>query len=46
MQSLGTPIFAAIGNDLFKTELLAAGGLAVALALLADGAVRAARSAR
>ena len=38
VQSLGTPIFAAIGNDLFKTELLAAGGLAVALALLADGA--------
>ena len=38
VQSLGTPIFAAIGNNLFKTELLAAGGLAVALALLADGA--------
>jgi osmoprotectant transport system permease protein len=38
VQSLGTPIFAAIGNNLFKTELLAAGGLAVALALIADGA--------
>jgi osmoprotectant transport system permease protein len=38
VQSLGTPIFAAIADNLFKTELLAAGGLAVALALFADGA--------
>ncbi len=38
VQSLGTPIFAAIGNNLFKTELIAGGGLAVALALFADGA--------
>ncbi len=38
VQSLGTPIFAAIGNNLFKTELIAAGGLAVALGLFADGA--------
>jgi osmoprotectant transport system permease protein len=36
VQSLGTPIFAAIQNNLFKTELLAAGGLAVALAVAAD----------
>jgi osmoprotectant transport system permease protein len=36
VQSLGTPIFAAIGDNLFKTELLAAGGLAVALAVAAD----------
>jgi osmoprotectant transport system permease protein len=38
VQSLGTPIFAGIANNLFKTELLAAGGLAVALAVTADGA--------
>ncbi len=38
VESLGTPIFAAIANNLFKTELLAAGGLAVALAVVADGA--------
>jgi osmoprotectant transport system permease protein len=38
VQSLGTPIFAAIANNLFKTELLAAGGLAVALAVAADAA--------
>jgi osmoprotectant transport system permease protein len=37
VQSLGTPIFEAIGNNLFKTELIAAGGLAVALGLVADG---------
>ncbi len=36
VQSLGTPIFAAISDDLFKTELIVAGGLAVALALVAD----------
>jgi osmoprotectant transport system permease protein len=35
---LGHPIFAAIETpDLFKTELLAAGGLAILLALTADG---------
>jgi osmoprotectant transport system permease protein len=34
---LGAPIFDAIGTpDLFKTELLAAGGLAILLALTAD----------
>jgi osmoprotectant transport system permease protein len=36
VQSLGTPIFQAIADSLFKTELIAAGGLAVALALAAD----------
>jgi osmoprotectant transport system permease protein len=36
-QGLGYPIFIAIGNDIFKTELIAAGGLAVALALVSDG---------
>ncbi|HVW18793.1 MAG TPA: ABC transporter permease [Solirubrobacteraceae bacterium] len=35
-EGLGTPIFQAIGNDVFKTELIAAGGLAVALAIAAD----------
>jgi osmoprotectant transport system permease protein len=35
-QGLGTPIFIALRQDLFKTEILAAGGLAVALALTAD----------
>jgi osmoprotectant transport system permease protein len=36
-QGLGVPIFQAIQDGVFKTELIAAGGLAVALALLADG---------
>jgi osmoprotectant transport system permease protein len=36
-EGLGTPIFQAIANDAFKTELIAAGGMAVGLALLADG---------
>jgi len=35
-EGLGTPIFQAINNDVFKTELIAAGGLAVALAIFAD----------
>lgn len=34
---LGAPIFTAIQNGVFKTELIAAGGLAVLLALVADG---------
>jgi osmoprotectant transport system permease protein len=38
-EGLGAPIFAAISNDVFKTELIAAGGLAVLLALLGDGAL-------
>jgi len=36
-QGLGRPIFIALNQDLFKTEILAAGGLAIALALVADG---------
>jgi osmoprotectant transport system permease protein len=35
-EGLGNPIFIALRQDLFKTEILAAGGLAVALALTAD----------
>jgi osmoprotectant transport system permease protein len=35
-EGLGRPIFIALGQDLFKTEILAAGGLAIALALVAD----------
>jgi osmoprotectant transport system permease protein len=36
-EGLGAPILAAISNEVFKTELIAAGALAVALALAADG---------
>jgi osmoprotectant transport system permease protein len=36
-KGLGRPIFIALEQDLFKTEILAAGGLAIALALVADG---------
>jgi osmoprotectant transport system permease protein len=36
-EGLGAPIFSAIQSDVFKTELIAAGALAVALALVADG---------
>jgi osmoprotectant transport system permease protein len=36
-EGLGAPIFAAISNEVFKTELIAAGALAVMLALVADG---------
>ena len=36
-KGLGYPIFIALGQDLFKTEILAAGALAVGLALLTDG---------
>jgi osmoprotectant transport system permease protein len=35
-EGLGRPIFIALEQDLFKTEILAAGGLAIALALIAD----------
>ena len=35
-KGLGQPIFIALGQDVFKTEILAAGGLAIALALVAD----------
>ena len=34
---LGVPIFSGISDSNFKTELIAAGGLAVLLALAADG---------
>jgi osmoprotectant transport system permease protein len=36
IRTLGTPIFEAIDNGVFKTELIAAGGMAVALAIVAD----------
>jgi len=36
-EGLGAPILNAISNEVFKTELIVAGGLAVALALAADG---------
>ena len=38
-EGLGKPIFDAIQSNTFKTEIFAAGGLAVAMALLADGAL-------
>ena len=36
-KGLGQPIFTALEQDVFKTEILTAGGLVVALALCADG---------
>ena len=36
-EGLGVPILGAIANNGFKTELIAAGGLAILLALIADG---------
>jgi osmoprotectant transport system permease protein len=36
-KGLGQPIFTALEEDVFKTEILCAGGLVVALALCADG---------
>jgi osmoprotectant transport system permease protein len=36
-EGLGVPILTAISNEVFKTELIVAGAMAVALALLADG---------
>jgi osmoprotectant transport system permease protein len=36
-RGLGVPIHAALGEGPFKTELLVAGGMAILLALLADG---------
>jgi osmoprotectant transport system permease protein len=36
-EGLGAPILTAISNEVFKTELIVAGGMAVLLALLADG---------
>jgi osmoprotectant transport system permease protein len=35
-EGLGVPILTAISNDVFKTELIAAGAMAVLLALAAD----------
>jgi len=35
-QGLGHPIFIALNQDIFKTEILAAGVLVIALALFAD----------
>ena len=35
-KGLGSPIFVALEQEVFKTEIFAAGGLAVALALVAD----------
>ena len=45
-QGLGRPIFIAIGQDVFKTEIIAAGGLAILLALAADALLVARPSAR
>ncbi len=36
-EGLGVPIFDAISKNVFKTELISAGVLAVLLALIADG---------
>ncbi len=36
-EGLGAPILTAISNEVFKTELITAGGMAVLLALAADG---------
>jgi osmoprotectant transport system permease protein len=36
-EGLGGPIFRAVGQNVFKTEIIAAGALAIALALVADG---------
>lgn len=36
-EGLGVPILTAISNEVFKTELITAGGMAVLLALAADG---------
>jgi osmoprotectant transport system permease protein len=35
-EGLGRPIFIGIGQDVFKTEIIAAGGLTILLALSAD----------
>jgi osmoprotectant transport system permease protein len=36
-EGLGRPIFVALGSNVFKTEIIAAGGLTILLALSADG---------
>ena len=38
-EGLGRPIFIGIQQDIFKTEIIAAGGLAILLALAADALV-------
>ena len=38
-EGLGRPIFVALGSNVFKTEIIVAGGLAVALALAADALI-------
>lgn len=38
-EGLGRPIFVALGSNVFKTEIIAAGGLAIALALSVDAAL-------
>ncbi len=38
-EGLGVPILTAISNEVFKTELITAGALAVGLALVADGSL-------
>jgi osmoprotectant transport system permease protein len=38
-RGLGNPIFVALEQDVFKTEIFTAGGMAVALALVADAAL-------
>ena len=37
METSGRPIYIGITQDIFKTEIIAAGGLAILLALAADG---------
>jgi osmoprotectant transport system permease protein len=36
-KGLGQPIYAALSQDVFKTEIFTAGGMVIALALVADG---------
>jgi osmoprotectant transport system permease protein len=36
-KGLGQPIYAALSEDIFKTEIFTAGGMVIALALIADG---------
>ena len=38
-KGLGQPIYAALSEDVFKTEIFMAGGMVIALALVADGLI-------
>lgn len=38
-KGLGAPIFTALGQDVFKTEIFTAGGMVVGLALVADASI-------